>query len=191
MCNDYERSESVAGMIKGTVAGMIGGLAGAWAMNRFQAGVKSLSACCAPTENSDSQSESGQGAPHPKSESSRSQDAATTVKLAEAISRTVFDHPLSRSEKKVAAPMVHYGYGAMAGGVYGAVAEAAPIVTECAGAGYGTVLWLLGDEVAVPMLGLSKSPQKYPVSTHLSAAASHVVYGLALEFTRRMVLKAL
>jgi uncharacterized membrane protein YagU involved in acid resistance len=107
--------------------------------------------------------------------------------LAETVSREVFQHPLSRQEKSVAGPAVHYGYGAAVGGVYGALAEAAPVVTAGAGLSYAAALWLLGDEVAVPLLGLSKAPSQYPLSTHISALASHLVYGLTLELTRRTV----
>jgi hypothetical protein len=41
------------------------------------------------------------------------------------------------------------------------------------------------------VLGLSKPPIKYPVSTHVYALASHLVYGLTAELVRRNLRKAL
>jgi len=37
----------------------------------------------------------------------------------------------------------------------------------------------------VPLLGLSKAPTAYPVSTHVYALASHFVYGITTEVVRR------
>jgi putative membrane protein len=49
----------------------------------------------------------------------------------------------------------------------------------------------MGDEIAVPALGLSKSPREYPISTHLQSLAAHFVYGLTTEVVRRTVRKLL
>jgi hypothetical protein len=37
----------------------------------------------------------------------------------------------------------------------------------------------------VPLLGLAKGPTEYPVSTHAYALASHLVYGMTAEMSRR------
>lgn len=114
------------------------------------------------------------------------QDDAT-VKTARAISEGVFGHPLKESEKKTAGAVVHYAFGAATGGLYGALAEVAPEVTTGAGLPFGAVFWAVADETAVPLLGLSKGPTEYPVSTHVYALASHLVYGVTAEATRRVV----
>jgi putative membrane protein len=67
------------------------------------------------------------------------------------------------------------------------MAEVAPQVTIGAGVPFGAVFWVLADEVTVPLLGLAKGPAAYPVSTHVYALASHLVYGLTAEFSRRAV----
>ena len=41
---------------------------------------------------------------------------------------------------------------------------------------YGFALWVLGDEIAVPAMGLSKGPQEYPVDIHADALASQWKY---------------
>jgi uncharacterized membrane protein YagU involved in acid resistance len=64
-------------------------------------------------------------------------------------------------------------------------------VTIGDGAAFGTTLWLLADELAVPAAGLSKSAREIPVTTHLYSLASHMVYGWITETVRQAVRRAL
>ena len=82
---------------------------------------------------------------------------------------------------------MHYAFGTSVGGLYGAAAELAPEVARGAGLPFGAAFWLVADETALPLLGLSKGPTAYPVSTHVYALASHFVYGLTAELVRRTV----
>jgi uncharacterized membrane protein YagU involved in acid resistance len=75
--------------------------------------------------------------------------------------------------------------GATSGAIYGVAAELAPEVTVGAGIPFGTAVWLAVDEGVVPLLGLSKAPTEYPLSTHIYALASHFVYGFTTEVVRR------
>jgi uncharacterized membrane protein YagU involved in acid resistance len=97
----------------------------------------------------------------------------------------VFGHELTPSEKGVAGPVVHYALGTAVGGLYGAVVEVEPELRVGAGLPFGAVFWLVVDEAAVPLLGLSKGPTEYPLSTHVYALASHLVYGLTTDIVRR------
>jgi hypothetical protein len=115
----------------------------------------------------------------------------TTVRAASAVSEGLFDHRLTQSEKKIAGPAVHYSLGTGVGGLYGVAAEIAPKVTAGLGLPFGAAFWLVVDESAVPLLGLSKGPTAYPLSTHAYALSSHFVYGLTTEIVRRAVRKAL
>jgi uncharacterized membrane protein YagU involved in acid resistance len=121
----------------------------------------------------------------------REEEENATVKAAERLSETVFHHRLSRDQKKRAGSVVHYAYGALVGGLYGALAERSKPVRKLAGIPYGAALWLLGDEVAVPLLRLSKGPSEYPVSNHAMALASHFVYGATTDLVRRAVRTAI
>jgi uncharacterized membrane protein YagU involved in acid resistance len=94
---------------------------------------------------------------------------------------------LKESEKEAAGALVHYALGTATGGLYGAVVEFAPEVTTAAGLPFGAAFWLIADETAVPLLGLSKGPTEYPLSTHVYALTSHLVFGLTTEVTRRAV----
>jgi putative membrane protein len=167
---------------KGLAAGLIGGLVASWTMNRFQDVWIDL----AGPPGAGAQSSEPGGA----QEGDEDQDDVT-VKTASAISEGVFDHKLTKSEKQVAGPAVHYGFGTSVGGLYGAAAELAPGVTTGAGLPFGAAFWLIADETALPLLGLSKWPTAYPLSTHAYALASHFVYGLTTEVVRRVVRNAL
>jgi uncharacterized membrane protein YagU involved in acid resistance len=76
---------------------------------------------------------------------------------------------------------VHYGYGALWGAGYALALRALGRSPLMAGLAFGTVLWLLSDELAVPLLGFSRAPARYPVSTHAKGLAAHVVYGVATD----------
>jgi uncharacterized membrane protein YagU involved in acid resistance len=67
----------------------------------------------------------------------------------------------------------------------------APSTTAAWGLPFGAAVWLGADEVAVPAFGLSKAPMEYPASTHASALAAHLVYGLTVDVVRRAVRAAL
>lgn len=164
-----------AGISKGAAAGFLGGLAGSWAMNEFQALIAKWS--------------SGSDHAEPKTGQEEQSEASepATAQVATAISRRVLHHELTDSEKKVAEPAVHYTYGALTGAAYGAAAEAAPAVTAGFGLPFAAVLWMFGDEIAVPALGLSKPPWAYPASSHAKALASHLVYGAVTEGVRRVI----
>ncbi|HKR59155.1 MAG TPA: DUF1440 domain-containing protein [Pyrinomonadaceae bacterium] len=174
---------------KGVAAGLIGGLVASWTMNRFQDGWSRLAQGNRMTLRGQDELHSRQ--PESAEQGSVEPEGDTTVKTASAISESVFDHKLTQREKKIAGTAVHYTLGTGVGGLYGAAAEIAPQVTTSAGLPFGAVFWLVVDEGAVPILGLSKGPTQYPLSTHVYALASHFVYGLTTELVRRVVLKVL
>ncbi|MGA9770219.1 MAG: DUF1440 domain-containing protein [Blastocatellia bacterium] len=159
---------------KGLAAGLVAGLVASWTMNQFQA----LWGKLAEDEKTDEKKSSDD-------------DTPATVKAADALSEEVFGHELTRSEKEIAGSAVHYAFGAATGGMYGAMAEIVPDVTIGAGMPFATVVWLLADEITVPLLGLSKSPAQYPLSKHAYGLASHFVYGLTTEVVRRAVRNAM
>lgn len=107
-------------------------------------------------------------------------------RLAEYISEEAFEHQLTKSEKEAAGMAFHYAFGITSGAFYGA-AELLPQVTFGAGLPYGALIWAAADEGVVPLLGLSKGPAEYPLSTHDYAFTSHLVYGLTNEMARRAV----
>jgi len=174
---------------KGMVAGLAGGLVASWTMNQFQAAWTRIA------EGSDKPHGAQSMKPSDGSQGEQGQDSQddenATVKTAEAISEGVFGHELQKSEKEPAGAAVHYAFGTLSGGMYGVLAEVTPQVTTAAGLPFGAGFWLLADEITVPLLGLAKPPTEYPVSTHVYALASHLVYGLTAEMSRRALRRVL
>ena len=169
-------------VLKGLVAGLIGGLIASWTMNRFQDVWVKLA---------NHQDGSDQSSEAESRHANNAEQEDTTVRTASAISEGLFAHKLTESEKKIGGTAVHYSLGTGVGGLYGAVAEVAPEITAGAGLPFGAAFWLVVDEGAVPLLGLSKGPTQYPLSTHAYALTSHFVYGLTAEVVRRSVRKVI
>ena len=166
------------------MAGLAGGLVASWTMNQFQAAWTRIQ------ENSEKPHGAQSMQPAEGSQGDQSQDVNednATEKAAKIVSREVFGHELQESEKKPAGAAVHYAFGTVSGGLYGALAEVSPQVTAGVGIPFGAAFWLLADEISVPLLGLSKGPTEYPVSTHAYALASHLVYGATAELSRRAI----
>ena len=178
-----------ADILKGVVAGLAGGLIASWTMNQFQAAWTRLAEGTEKSHGAQSMQPS-EGSNGNQGNDTAEQDDAT-VETAKVISRNVFGHELQESEKESAGAAVHYAFGTVTGGLYGALAEVSPQVTMGAGLPFGAAFWLLADEVTVPVLGLSKGPTEYPVSTHAYALASHLVYGVTAELSRRALRQVL
>jgi putative membrane protein len=158
-----------AGVAKGLVAGLAGGLAGSWMMNQFQAQISKLSPTPPQVEQGD--------------------DA--TEKAAAALSDALLQHPLTKEEKALAGPAVHYAFGSAVGAFYGAAAEVAPSMATAWGGPFSIALWIGADEIAVPAFGLAGKPTDSPLTTHAYALASHLVYGFTADAVRRAVRAAL
>lgn len=164
-------------VLASAAAGAVGGVAGALAMNGFQSLWSTASASLAEQEGH-------------KPQQQESQDDDATEKTADAISQVTSGHKLTKAEKEKAGPAVHFGIGTLIGAVYGVAAETLPISRVGRGTIYGAAVWFFADEIAVPAFGLSGSPTKTPLSTHLNALASHVVYGFVTDVVRRTLLRA-
>jgi putative membrane protein len=191
MSDTTKAKQGKGNVCKGTAAGLVGGLVASWTMNQFQAAwTKATEGFEKPHGAQSMQPSEGENAEQGSEENKKNQDDAT-VKAARAISEGLFGHELKESEKEIAGAAVHYAFGAATGGLYGAVAEFAPGVTTRMGLPFGAAFWLVADETAVPLLKLSKPPGEYPISTHVYAFASHLVFGLTAELVRRALRKAM
>lgn len=113
-----------------------------------------------------------------------------TVKAADMIAQATAGRSLTQAEKKKSGPIVHYAFGAVAGGLYGLLSEYLPAASRGFGSLFGATLFVIADEIAVPALGLAEAPAKSPLAAHLYGLASHVVYGLTTETVRKAVRRA-
>jgi hypothetical protein len=161
---------------KGAAAGFIGGLAGSWAMNGYWSILAKLAKLRAPPTGSSRRGSGGDDA---------------TVRAASAVLQRVTRHELTQEQKMVAGSTVHYAMGSVSGALYGAMAEVARGRWLGRGVSLGIALWLIADEIAVPLVGFANPPSRYPMSVHAKALGAHVVYGLTTDMVRRIVRIAL
>jgi len=167
-------------ILRGAVAGIAGGLFASWVMNEFMAGPGQTLTNAVET-------------PRDKfilKQHSDGEDA--TMHAADKIAElaTGGQH-LTHEQRAKAGPVMHYAFGALAGGVYGALAEVTPAVTSGFGTSFGSVLFTGADVLAVPALKLSMPLKETPPSSLATPFAAHIVYGLSTELIRRLVRKLL
>jgi hypothetical protein len=167
-------------ILRGTLAGIAGGLFASWVMNEFMAGPGEALTDAVET-------------PRDKfilKHQSDGEDA--TMHAADKIAEfaTGGQH-LTHEQRAKAGPFVHYAFGAIAGGVYGALAEVTPAVTSGFGASFGSVLFTGADALAVPAFKLSEPLSETPPSSLAAPFAAHLVYGLSTELIRRLIRKVL
>jgi putative membrane protein len=103
----------------------------------------------------------------------------------------IASRPLSETEEVVSVQAIHWGFGALVGGAYGAVAEYQPVVTGRLGANFGLTLCGMTHASTLPMMGLTESPENQPAREHASELVTHAIYGVTTEVVRRMVRKVL
>jgi putative membrane protein len=175
-----------ASLAKGALAGLLGGLAASFLMNQFMTGVALV------TDGRKRRSADPQRTKQlMTARRKRFQEMADpTGEVSDSIARRVLDRKLTDRERDIAAPVVHYAFGALVGALYGALTEAVPVTRIGKGIPYGVAIWAAGDEVAVPALGLARTPWEQPLEAHAAMFASHVVYGLTLEAVRSRVRNA-
>jgi len=164
--------------IRGAVAGAIGGAAGAYTMERFQQWWNDTEKSAAPKRRAHAIKDGATG---------EAADAPATVKVAERVSKKVFDAELPDDLKPAAGEAVHYTTGATIGAIYGFVAEILPPARMFNGLLMGTIVWWTADNMVVPAQKLGRKPERVPPSKHAYALASHLVYGFTTELVRSLV----
>jgi putative membrane protein len=113
-----------------------------------------------------------------------------TMKTADAIAvaATGGEH-LTYEQQSKAGPIVHYAFGGLMGGVYGALAEVSPAARSGFGTTFGSMLFAGADLFAVSALHLGPSLNEEPMSSLATPLAAHLVYGATTELIRRLVRK--
>jgi putative membrane protein len=166
-------------MMKGILAGAIGGLAGTWAMSEAQRAWTCAVEGEAP--------ESAAGKHDARDWQERQEHQNSNEIAAQVLATHVIGRPLDRRELGVAAAAVHYTFGAVVGALYGAYTEHLRHRGAGTGIALGTTVWLVADEIAMPLLGLSRPTTRRSVEMHLQSLAAHLVYGCIAAMTQRAV----
>ena len=156
--------KSSSDVVRGMLAGMVGGLAGSCAMVLYMEAV--------------SKAVNGDRPP---------QGDNVTEKVADLAMRTMTREEPSEQAKQTGGAIVHYGFGTIVGAVYGAAVEYLPFANSGFGTLYGTTLFVVADEFSLPQLELAHWPADESVLDQLGHLGAHLVYGVATEVVRRAV----
>jgi hypothetical protein len=83
--------------------------------------------------------------------------------------------PLEGAAKNRAASAAHFLFGAAWGGLYGLWRESGRAPASL----FGLAVWMLSDNLILPLFRLSAWPHRYSLKEHAYAAEAHIVYGLS------------
>jgi hypothetical protein len=156
--------------------GAVAGLAGTLAMNIAQR-LWTIGAGDHPPESA--------AGPHDARDWQERDEGQNSNELAAQTAASMVGLQLTEQQLAVAAPIVHFSFGAAVGAVYGMYVARRGEWTR-SGLGLGTALWLTADEIAMPLLGLSRSTLRRPFEKHAQSLAAHFVYGVVTERVRRV-----
>jgi hypothetical protein len=168
--------------LNGALAGAIGGLAGTLAMNYAQRAWTLAADGHAPASAADHHDA--------RDWQERSEHQNANELAAQTLAETLLGRGLRQHELGPAAAAVHFTFGTAVGALYGGSLAAPGRRRRSAvamGAGLGITLWMLADELAMPLLGLSRPTTERPREMHLQSLASHLVYGIVTEHVRALV----
>ena len=171
-------SERVDGMLRGAV----GSVAGLAAMGLFFRATRALS-----NGGGSGNGESEEGPIEDRhglddislvGRQSREEESATAT-----IGRLAYEAAEGREPdeqmKQKLGQAVHWGYGVLLGGLYGALRTDVESPDFLGGLGYGAAAWVIGDELMVPLLGLAEGPTAHGWTEHAATLGAHLVYGAA------------
>ncbi len=178
---------------KGAITGVIGSIAGLLAMRFYWNQVAPIFA----GQESGAQGDSGQHQSHALDDISvvgqhHHGDESSTAALGRISYTELTGKPLkSRETKTVLSYLVHWAYGMFMGGVYGALYPSVKGMGLQSGILFAGGLWLLGDELAVPMLGLQSGPTAVSFADHFNRLGAHLSYGVTTAATSHLLRKLL
>ena len=167
---------------RGAAAGVAGGIAASFAMNRVHALWTRLAAgepAARSKEEQGGQIEKGRQ----QREGADGGEGSSTEKAAGELAEH-FGVQVDDAERRRLGTVLHYAFGATLGAFYGAAAEVSPRVTAGGGIPFGAAVWLAADEVGMPAMGFARKPGDQPLSVHLQSLADHAVFGAVTELVR-------
>ncbi len=175
---------------KGLVLGLAAGAAGTVAMGGYWRAATALAG-------EDPHAATRGEGPHPLDDIAligkhHEEEESSTAAMGRIAYDRLAGHPPQQAEtKSTLSYLVHYGYGALQGGVFGVLPAFNKMTTLAAGPVFGTGLWLFGDELAISLLGLANGPGMYPLRQHLHRWGAHLTYGLTVAASVKLLRRLL
>lgn len=118
-------------------------------------------------------------------------DESATAALVRIAYRRIARRPPPDRLKPVLSWAVRAGYGLLVAALYGALRTPGRQRRHttrgavASGAALGVGLWLVGDELAMPLLGLADKPTAYHPTRHAQGLIERLAYGVATATTAR------
>lgn len=109
-----------------------------------------------------------------------------TMAAAEAVD---LENQLSEPEKQALTLAAHFGYGAGAGALYGAVAPHIPFSPVANGIVYGLAVWTGSYLGWLPAAGILPPATEEPARRNALMIGAHVLWGAVLGWTTNQLLK--
>jgi putative membrane protein len=107
------------------------------------------------------------------------------------LAQQVAGRELPETQRKVAQHAIHWVFGAIAGGVYGALVELEPSLAAWRGAAFGITLNRITHESLLPRMGLAAPTGEQPTQERISEWVTHAAYGIGTDTVRRIVRRGL
>lgn len=117
----------------------------------------------------------------------KSSEDPATVKAADTAAEATTGRPVPKPQRETVGRGVHYATGAVLGLLYGVLAVQWPPVTIGFGLAFGFAVWLWLDLVVVPGAGWGKPVWKSTAAALAYGLSAHLVFGAALEGSRRLL----
>lgn len=148
-----------AQLVRGFLAGAVGGLIGT--------ALKSIAEHYLPPRGAD--------------------EEAPPVKLAEQVSEAVAGEEIPEDAKPAVGSTVHWLFGTLMGGLYGAGVEVVPALSQGGGIPFGTAVFGIMHEGLLPSLGVEASHAEKDTQEEGNELLTHLLYGFATEIVRDQV----
>jgi uncharacterized membrane protein YagU involved in acid resistance len=87
---------------------------------------------------------------------------------------------VDKQESAELALLAHFGFGGLAGTLYGALSGLIPLPGAAAGALYSLLVWAVNYLGLLPAAGLYRAPDYEPARRHAMMVAAHLVWGAVL-----------
>lgn len=169
----------------GILAGASAGLAASWVMNQFMSGPGQKLEHALKSDQQKLEEHLEQMQQNPGGGNGEAKQDAT-MKAADAlVAAATGGQHLTLEQQETAGPVVHYGFGALVGALYGGLAEYSSTVRTGFGTGFGTALFAGADLMAVPAFHLGPPVSETPPRSLANPLAAHLVYGATTELLRR------
>ncbi len=174
LSNSYDYSRIVTDLVKGErnanadllrgfIAGAIGGLVGT--------GLKTLAERLFP--------------PRPPGED------APPIKIADELTEATVGEDVPEEARPVVAESMHWAFGTLIGGAYGAAVEVIPTLSQGGGLPFGTAVFGFMHEGVLPGLGVEEPHANKDHEEEGNELLTHLIYGFATEIVRDQVRRRL